>query len=242
MGALVGTTPEGDGGSTGSPRPGRRRHHEPDAEVRLILDAALVVMRRNGYAAASVADILDEAQLSTRAFYRHFDSKDALLRAMYRRDAGSVARQLRAATDAASDPVSALEAWIDGYLGVFFDPRKAQRSAVMTSEGTRRAAGYHEEQERAEAELMAPLVDVLRDGMGAGVFCSTAPERDAATIYAVVTSTGTARRPGAGRFNLDAARAHVQRFCWPALGLAVELPNGDGHRRSGGSPATGRKR
>ena len=48
------------------PRPGRRRHHQPEDEVTLILDAALAVMRRNGYAAASVADILDEAELSTR--------------------------------------------------------------------------------------------------------------------------------------------------------------------------------
>jgi len=209
-----------------------------DTLVRVAAD----LLEEGGLEAVTLREVGRRAGVSRAAPYRHFDSKDALLRAMYRRDAGSVARQLRAATDAASDPVSALEAWIDGYLGVFFDPRKAQRSAVMTSEGTRRAAGYHEEQERAEAELMAPLVDVLRDGMRAGVFCSTAPERDAATIYAVVTSTGTARRPGAGRFNLDAARAHVQRFCWPALGLAVELPNGDGHRRSGGSPATGRKR
>jgi|HubBroStandDraft_6_1064221.scaffolds.fasta_scaffold587793_2 AcrR family transcriptional regulator len=233
MGGLVGSTSAGHGDSTASPRPGRRRHHEPDAEVRLILDAALVVMRRNSYAAASVADILDEAQLSTRAFYRHFDSKDALLRAMYRRDAESVARQLRAATEAAPDPVSALQAWIDGYLGVFFDPRKAERSAVMTSEGTRRAAGYEEEERRALAELLAPLLDVLRAGAGAGVFSSLSPERDAVTIHAVATSVGAARRPGAKRFNLDAARDHVRRFCWPALGLAVELPNGADHRRVG---------
>ena len=237
----------GDDGAAVLARPGRRRHHEPDAEVRLILDAALVVMRRNSYAAASVADILDEAQLSTRAFYRHFDSKDALLRAMYRRDAESVARQLRTATEAAPDPVSALQAWIDGYLGVFFDPRKAQRSAVMTSEGTRRAAGYHEEQERAGTALMAPLVDVLSDGMRAGVFRSTAPERDAATIYAVASSVGAARRPGAKRLDLDAARAHVQRFCWPALGLVVELPDGHGHAAgpdtaAGAETAAGRNR
>jgi AcrR family transcriptional regulator len=201
-------------------RPGRRRHHLPEDEVTLILDAALTVMRRNGYAAASVADVLDVAGLSTRAFYRHFDSKDALLRAMYRRDADAVAAELREATEAAPDPVRALDAWLDGFLALFFDPRRVGRAAVMTSEGTRRAAGYHEEQERAEAELVAPLVEVLRRGHATGALRSPTPARDAYTIYAVATSaSGSKRTVEAGRFDLAAARAHVTRFCWPALGL-----------------------
>jgi len=177
-------------------------------------------MRRNGYAAASVADILDEAGLSTRAFYRHFDSKDALLRAMYRRDADAVAAELRAATEAAPDPVAALEAWLDGFLALFFDPRRVGRTSVMVSEGTRRAAGYHEEQDRAEAAIVAPLAEVLRRGNAAGALRSMAPTRDAYAVYAVATSaSGSKRTVEAGRFDRSAARAHVMRFCWPALGL-----------------------
>jgi AcrR family transcriptional regulator len=213
------------------PRPGRRRHHQPEDEVTLILDAALAVMRRNGYAAASVADILDEAELSTRAFYRHFDSKDALLRAMYRRDADLVAAELRAATEAAADPIAALEAWVEGFLTLFFDPRRVERAAVMISEGTRRAAGYHEEQERAEAEIVAPLAEVLRRGNAAGVLRSVAPTRDAYAIYAVATSaSGSKRTVEAGRFDRAAARAHVARFCWPAVGLAP-MPHGPTRKR-----------
>jgi AcrR family transcriptional regulator len=197
--------------------------------VTLILDAALTVMRRNGYAAASVAEVLDAAGLSTRAFYRHFDSKDALLRAMYRRDADAVAAELRDATEAAPGPVEALDAWLDGFLALFFDTRRVERAAVMTSEGTRRAAGYHEEEARAEAALVAPLVDVLRRGHASGKLRSPTPARDAYAIYAVATSaSGSRRTVEAGRFDRAAARAHVVRFCWPALGL--------------GPHATGRKR
>jgi AcrR family transcriptional regulator len=204
----------------GSLRPGRPRHHLPEDELSLILDAALTVMRRNGYAAASVAEVLDTAGLSTRAFYRHFDSKDALLRAMYRRDADAVACELRAATEAAPGPVAALEAWLDGFLTLFFDPRRVERAAVMTSEGTRRAAGYDEEQTRAEAEIVAPLIEVLRRGDASGALRSPTPARDAYAIYAVATSaSGSRRTVEAGRFDRAAARAHVMRFCWPALGL-----------------------
>ena len=49
-----------------------------------LMDAALHVMRRNGFQGASVQDILDYAGLSTRAFYRQFRSKDDLLLAMFR--------------------------------------------------------------------------------------------------------------------------------------------------------------
>ena len=209
-------------------RPGRRRRHRPDDEVTLILDGALAVMRRNGYAEASVADILDEAGLSTRAFYRHFDSKDALLRAVYRRDADAVAAELRAATEAAPDPVTALEAWLDGFLALFFDHRRAERVSIMVSEGTRRAAGYHEEEERAVATIVAPLIEVLRNGSDSGALRSDAPIRDAYAIYAVATSASGSRRTGeAGRFDRRAAREHVARFCWPALGL-------DAHDHAGG--------
>src|SRR5947199_263952 len=62
-----------------------------DTEERALVEAAHRAMRRNGFSGATVADILAEAGLSTRAFYRHFASKDELLLAMYRRDSSAVA-------------------------------------------------------------------------------------------------------------------------------------------------------
>ena len=70
-----------------APRAGRPRRFEAEDELRILFDAALVVMERNGYHDAAVADILAEADLSTRSFYRHFESKDQLLCALYRREA-----------------------------------------------------------------------------------------------------------------------------------------------------------
>ena len=67
--------------------PGRPRLHEPDAERDLILMAALEVLRRNAGEEATVADILEEAGLSTRAFYRHFETKEDVIRSLFERDA-----------------------------------------------------------------------------------------------------------------------------------------------------------
>ena len=57
------------GGPKAAPatRAGRPRRFEAEDELRILLDAALVVMERNGYADAAVADILREADLSTRS-------------------------------------------------------------------------------------------------------------------------------------------------------------------------------
>ena len=68
--------------ATPSVRAGRPRRFEAADELRILLDAALVVMERNGYVDAAVADIFREADLSTRSFYRHFESKDQLLCAL----------------------------------------------------------------------------------------------------------------------------------------------------------------
>ena len=85
-------------------RAGRPRRFEPEDELRLLLDAALVVMERNGYADAAVADILREADLSTRSFYRHFESKDQLLCALFRREAEAAAARLDDKVHSATTP------------------------------------------------------------------------------------------------------------------------------------------
>ena len=61
------------------PSAGRPRRYEAADEIEMIVHAALAVMERNGYQDAAVAEILSEAGLSTRSFYRHFQSKDELL-------------------------------------------------------------------------------------------------------------------------------------------------------------------
>src|SRR5215470_2443416 len=47
---------------------------QPDARTRL-LDAAMQVIRAEGYAAASVGDICRAAELSKGAFFHHFNGK-----------------------------------------------------------------------------------------------------------------------------------------------------------------------
>jgi AcrR family transcriptional regulator len=188
-------------------------------ERQLIMDAAVEIMAANGYLDAAVGDVLANAGVSTRAFYRHFATKDDLVLALFRRDAESVSRMLGNAVGAASDPVQALETWIDGYLDLFYDPRRARRTALFRAAAVRRAEGYDAELARTQELLAAPLIEVLHQGHAVGVLRSGQPERDAPTLVAIASAaTGDGGSP---RFTARRdARAHIVRFWWPALGIA----------------------
>jgi AcrR family transcriptional regulator len=199
-------------------RAGRPRRFEAEDELRLLFDAGLVVMQRNGYQDAAVADILAEADLSTRSFYRHFESKDQLLCALYRREAERAAERLRARVEAAPNPRLALEAWIDEIMSFSQNRKKAARVAVLGSSGAMRAVGYADEARHAGKLLVAPLEALLADGKRDGTFPLADPSADAPLVQSVAwAAAGLNPLREAFRSRTEALRA-VQSFCERALG------------------------
>jgi AcrR family transcriptional regulator len=201
-------------------RSGRPRRFGAEDELRILLNAALVVMERNGYTDAAVADILDEADLSTRSFYRHFESKDQLLCALFRREADAAAALLGTKVDATRTPQEALRVWIDEILSFGHDRAKAARISVLGSPGAMRAEGYADEMHHAARILTAPLEDLLRRGAADGSFPRADPAADARLIQSVVWAAAglnPARDTPSSR--AEAAR-QVRSFCERALGVA----------------------
>jgi len=78
---------------TGKRAVGRPRQFDDGAERQLILDAAYAALRDHG-PDFTIVHILTNAGVSTRSFYRHFDSKDSLIHAMYLRDGEWAAERL----------------------------------------------------------------------------------------------------------------------------------------------------
>ncbi len=189
----------------------------PDAERLQLMDAALKVMRRNGFLGASVQDILDDAGLSTRAFYRQFQSKDDLLLAMFRTaarpDVDHVARQVAAA----GTPADAVHVWVDEILDIAYDRRRIQR-LVMFNTVARQTVGYDDEVAWLQDHLVAPLVAALRDGMSDGSLPNAHPVRDAYSIFELVWSVASPQVRPRRPIERDEAAAHVLRFALPALG------------------------
>lgn len=199
-------------------RAGRPRRFEADEELRILLDAALIVMERNGYADATVADILRQADVSTRSFYRHFDTKDQLLCALFRRDAEAAAARLNAKVEAAASPRAVLDAWIDEILSFGRHARKASRVMVLGSPAAMKADGYAEEMQHATKLLLAPLEALLAEGAADGSFPLANPVADAPLVQSVVWA---AAGLNAGRMTPPQADVsqHVRSFCERALGL-----------------------
>jgi AcrR family transcriptional regulator len=197
--------------------PGRPRLYEPDAERDLILSAALDVLRRNRGEEATVADILQEAGLSTRAFYRHFQTKEDVIRALYERDAHSFGAHLKRRVDAAGNPDEALGVWVYEMLGLAYDRRRAERVAALSSPMVLRVvAGTRAEQLGSEL-LEEPLRSVVDEGRATGWFTTSRPDLDIRTIRAITLEATNWVRTGEVKLTRREAMDHVLRFSRAAL-------------------------
>ena len=185
------------------------------------MDAAVEVLRRHRGEDATVAEILVEAGLSTRAFYRHFEGKEEVVRALYQRDAESFGARIRRRLDQAGSPRAALEAWVEEILGLAYDRRRAERMAAFSSMMVGRIVAGTEGERLGVEVLLQPLREVLVAGTADGSFPRARPDLDMHTIRAVTFEAIGWARIGEPRLTRTQAVAHVLRFTLPALGAAA---------------------
>ncbi len=186
-----------------------------EREVRLLLDAAFAVLGRVGIDGLTVAEVLSEARLSTRAFYRHFPAKDDLVLALFASESERAATRHLAALGDLDDPMRALEAWIDGVLALAYEPRRARRTRVLRAEGARLRRDHPVEFARILDDELAPLVTILRAGAERGQF-DVNLATDPAMIHAIVWSLAEARLDGS-KVNHAEALAAAQRWVFGPL-------------------------
>jgi len=58
--------------------PGRQRVNDPEGLRERVLDAAAALFQRQGYTATGIQELLATAEVTSGAFYHHFDGKKAL--------------------------------------------------------------------------------------------------------------------------------------------------------------------
>lgn len=157
-------------------------------ERNAIMHAAYGLVGHTSGEPVSVQQILDAAGLSTRAFYRHFPSKDELILTMYRTAESRVALELAEVVAAAPGPVEALHAWIERQLAVVYEPRRSRQTSVLTSAEARSAVGFDEANHQGARVRRVVLADIIRNGQRAGLFpLAVDPDEDARAVASVVS-------------------------------------------------------
>jgi AcrR family transcriptional regulator len=183
-----------------------------------IIEAAYSCLSEPHSGPVPVAAILQRAGVSTRAFYRHFESKDELFLAMLREESGALAGRLdRIADEGPTNPVDQLSAWINQMFGIVYDEQVRTHLMVIDSDEVRAAKGYRETRERSHADRERSLVEILRRGRADGSFPLADPEGDAVAISAVVTREMSSQAADDER-QLRQSQDRVLAFALRALG------------------------
>lgn len=199
----------------------RRKKLAPDPGVRnALLAAAAKVVREEGVRSLSVAQVLDRAQLSTRAFYRHFDSKDDLVAAVFLDMARVETRRLKRKMAAAADPTAAVVAWIDGRLDLAFNDSIRSDLRQMSLEAQTQMFASPELVGDAYGEILKPLVEQLELGKRSGVFPGIDPTADALSIHGAIWAS-VERQWSTAECDRAAVRDDVVRFCLRGLGVML---------------------
>src|ERR1700749_798380 len=210
--------------------PGRRRRRdklEPNPEVRReILVAASKSLRENGVRGLNIAAILERANLSTRAFYRHSTPMDDLVAAVFGEAARAERRRLQRRMAGAATPIEAVAAWIDGRLDLAFDPKIGSdlRRPSLEAQFPTSAAPPPPLAGRAYAEMLKPLTDALRRGLQDKVFPPIDPATEARFIHGVVWA-GINQQWTTGESDRDDLRRRILNFCLRGLGVAPSAVN-----------------
>ncbi|OBF81197.1 TetR family transcriptional regulator [Mycobacterium sp. 852002-51163_SCH5372311] len=205
-------------------RPATRRRNKlpPDPDVRVaILNAAAKAAREQGVRGLSISAVLERARLSTRAFYRHFDSKDELVAAIFLEMARVEMLRLRRKMADASTPVEAVAAWIDGRLDLAFDESVKSDLRRLSLEAQSQIFAAPDLIQPAYASMLEPLIEQLHRGVALRVFHDVDPVSAAQSIQGVVWAS-TERQWATGDCERADVRRHLLTFCLRGLGTAPE--------------------
>jgi AcrR family transcriptional regulator len=189
----------------------------PVDELGQLLAAAEAVLTRGGYEGLRVDDVLVEAGLSTRAFYRHFRGKSELFLALFARETELAGERLRRKVAAARTPSEKVEAWVAATLALAYEARVARRTRVFLVERQVIASEFPDDVMRCVRLQLAPLAAAIEEGRSSGAFPAAEPEREALAIHHLCSGLMTDRLLGTGTMSRDKAVALATRFALATL-------------------------
>lgn len=193
-----------------------RRTQEHEA----LLRAARRVFVRRGYATTRVEDVLAEAGISTRAFYRFHSGKGELFLELFDRANRAAMERLRASVARHRDPAARLDAYVAATLDLAYEPRLKRETSLFAEVPAELTAQHAPEVAACREQLVSVLRDIIADGVARGAFPDADPETDAWALHGALGAT-LARvlqaDPAPRRAPLE---RRLRRLCRAALGAS----------------------
>jgi len=190
-----------------------------EAERAALINAASEVLARSGWWGFKVESVLRQARLSTRSFYRQFDTKDDLLAALLERDLLRIAT----AVDGIIDPSASIQdrfwQYVNALIEWAFDEDFAKPAALFANSLRGLRPQHAELVERCLAALTAPLAEVLAEGNRRGVITTKDPAGDARIVLVLI---GTALYDGPAT-EADDIREYLEQLVVPFIARSFNI-------------------
>jgi AcrR family transcriptional regulator len=188
----------------------------PDEADRLI-HAAWDVLGRTGFEGFKVASVIRAAGSSTKAFYRHFASKDAMLLALLVDETERASARFAARMATTSSPTEAVEMWISTMIGAAGRPDLAARARLFASL-SQVSSNFPDQVRRTRQPMLAPLLEALAAGRASGAMPLADPPADARLIMSLCGGVLRDLLDGTASGNVEDSIAETQSFVLRSLG------------------------
>src|SRR4051812_23551630 len=151
-----------------------------------ILTAAVRVFARKGFAATRIDDIAAEAGIAKGSVYLYYDSRDALLEAVFEGYRAMSAAILDRAVNGPGPALERLAVMVREVLGVLVARREPARIMVDLWAASRDAAGSPVDMAAVYGDARTAITELLRQAGKEGVLREDLSERHATVIVGAI--------------------------------------------------------
>jgi AcrR family transcriptional regulator len=185
----------------------------PEVRRAEILDEAFRIFLERGYDNASLNDVINEAGLSKGMFYHHFESKEALLLALFDRISDETYEGLRPIlVEEGLDPLERLQRVLNRSAELRLEQAQATRS-VFAAFHRPESAHLYDGISRAWIERFRPvLTSIIEDGVAEGMFDTFDAEGVAQMILEHAIGTKDLITAGLNATSLEERDAGAERL------------------------------
>lgn len=192
--------------------PRRSHDRDPDETRQAILDAALSLFSEGGFHATPVPEIGRLAKVGPGTIYRHFESKEGLVNALYRATKLALMTHLMSDFPWQGEPRVQFRA----LFSRLFDFAQREARTFRFLEHHHHESYLDEESLRVEACALEPLLGYVERAHAQGALKPLPAEALVAIVWGMVSGLSKAR--GLGQIQVDRALLETcERAAWDAV-------------------------